>query len=65
MGSRVRGLSSGHPLSLRGLVGTQTHGSGGQEPQPSLKGQAPLIPVSLDIGEGVWRRSSLSDSKSA
>lgn len=65
MGFRVRGLSSGQPPSLRGLVGTQARGRRGQEPQPSLKGQALLIPVSLDIGEGVWCRSSLWDSKSA
>lgn len=41
----------------------QAHSSGGQEAQPSLEGQAPLIPVSLDIGEGVWCWSGPWDSK--
>lgn len=55
VGSRVRGgLYTGSLQSLRVLNTPQAYGRGGQEPQPSWEGQVPLIPVSLDIGKGVW-----------
>lgn len=43
----------------------QARGSGGQEPHPSWEGQAPLIPVSLDTGEGIWCGPGPWDSKRA
>ena len=49
-----RTLSTGPPPSLWVLAGPQAHCSGGEEPQPRWEGQASLIPVGLDIGEGVW-----------
>lgn len=44
-------------MSLRVLARPQAHCSGGEEPLPRWEGQAPLVPIDLDIAEGVWCRS--------
>ena len=49
-----RTLSTGPPPSLWVLARPQAHCSGGEEPQPRWEGQASLVPVGLDMGEGVW-----------